>query len=365
MKRILAALAAVLLVGSAHAQRIYNQGELDAMLAPIALQPDGVVSQVLIASTYPDQVAEAARWSRANAHLSGDTAVRAVQNEPWDPAVKALVAFPDLLLRMDESPQWLRDLGEAFVNQEVQVMDTVQALRQRAQAAGHLSSNDQYVVYPQGEAIVVYPRTHYVYVNYYDPYVVYGPWWWPYYRPVFWRPWAPRPVLVAHGFFYTKPDWHRRHVHVVHKPVHVHQHHVVPGKWQPQKHVAARPYVRVPEAQRKPIVQSHNMPAASGFSHQKRQFASPQHQPQPRPQVQGQPRPQAQAQQRPQAQAQPRPQVQGQPRPEVRAQPRAEARSHPPAVQRQWGQQSSPRMHNGNGSAFRSQPGGGGWRPRS
>src|SRR5512134_3289731 len=150
MKKILAALAAVLVVGSAHAQRIYNQAELDSMLAPIALQSDGVISQILIAATYPDQVAEAARWSRANPHLSGDFGVRAVQNEPWDPAVKALVAFPDLLARMDESPQWLHDLGEAFVNQEVQVMDTVQGLRQRAQAAGHLSSSDQYVVYPQG-----------------------------------------------------------------------------------------------------------------------------------------------------------------------------------------------------------------------
>ena len=77
MKKILAALAAVLVVGTAHAQRIYNQAELDAMLAPIALQPDGVVSQILIAATYPEQVAEAARWSRANPHLSGDAAVRA------------------------------------------------------------------------------------------------------------------------------------------------------------------------------------------------------------------------------------------------------------------------------------------------
>ena len=343
MNKVLAVLAAFLLVGTAHAQRIYNQAELDAMLAPIALQSDGVISQILIAATYPDQVAEAARWSRANPHLSGDFGVRAVQNEPWDPAVKALVAFPDLLARMDESPQWLHDLGEAFVNQEVQVMDTVQTLRQRAQAAGHLSSTDQQVVYPQGEAIVVYPRTHYVYVNYYDPYVVYGPWWWPHYPPVFWRPWAPRPVFVAHGFFYTKPDWHRRHLHVVHKPVHVNQHHVVPGKWRPQKHVVVKPHVRVPESQRKPIIQSHNMPAASGFSQQKRQFGRPHQQPQSRPEVRGQPQPQ----------------VRAQPRADVRAQPRMEARGQPPVMQRQFGGQP-PRSHVGNGGSFRSQPGNGG-----
>jgi len=271
MKALLAAFAAFFLVGSAHAQKIYDQGELDALLAPIALQPDGVVSQVLIAATYPEEVAAAAAWSRANPHLRGDDAVRAVADERWDPAVKGMVAFPDLLARMVESPQWMHDLGEAFLLQEAHVMDTVQALRRRAQAAGHLASTSEYAVYPQGEAIVVEPRTQVVYVRYYDPYVVYGPWWWPHYRPVFWRPWAPRPVFVTHGFFYTRPDWHRRHVHVVHTPVHVRQQvHVVPGKWQPtRRQVVVRPYVRVPESQRRPIVQQH-MPAAGGFSPQNR-----------------------------------------------------------------------------------------------
>jgi hypothetical protein len=279
VKIVLALLAGLLFLGSAHAQRVYNQGELDALLAPIALQPDGVVSQVLIASTYPDEVAAGARWSRANPHLRGNDALRAVQNEPWDPAVKALVAFPDLLIRMDESPQWLHDLGEAFVLQQAHVMDTVQLLRRRAQAAGNLATTDQYAVYQQDEAIVVQPRTQIVYVRYYDPYVVYGPWWWPYYRPVLWRPWAPRPVFLAHGFFYSRPDWHRRQVHVVHRPVHVQHHQVAPGKWQPRNHVVVRPHVRVPESQRRPIVQSRplavtargtqkQMPAATGFTQQ-------------------------------------------------------------------------------------------------
>lgn len=306
VKLAIALLAGLLFLGNAHAQRVYDQAELDAMLAPIALQPDGVVSQVLIAATYPDEVAAAARWSRANPHMRGDPALRAVENEPWDPAVKALVAFPELLTRMVESPQWLHDLGEAFVGQQAQVMDTVQALRRRAQAAGHLASTDQTAVYDQGEAIVVQPRTQIVYVNYYDPYVVYGPWWWPYYRPVFWHPWAVRPVFVAHGFFYSKPDWHHRHVNVVHRPVHVVRHSVAPGKWQHGKyatgvvkpHVVAKPYVRVPESQRKPIVQQH-MPAASGFTHQpqhrgeaqhrggRQQLSAPQHQQRSRAQQPG------------------------------------------------------------------------------
>ena len=258
---------------------------------------------------------------------------------------------------MDESPQWLRDLGEAFLNQEVQVMDTVQALRQRAQAAGHLSSNDQYVVYPQGEAIVVYPRTHYVYVNYYDPYVVYGPWWWPYYRPVFWRPWAPRPVFVAHGFFYTKPDWHHRHVHVVHKPVHVHNHHVTPGKWQPQKHVVVKPYVPVPESQRQPIVQQRNMPAASGFSNQKREFVRQSARSPTR--GRGEPRQEVPATAARIAATGP---SRGEPRREVRAEPRQDnGRQAPSWARMGWGQQGWAReAHPGNGGGFRAQGNGGG-----
>lgn len=273
MKTLFAALAALLVSMPAQAQRVYQQAELDALLAPIALHPDGVLSQVLMAATYPDEVAAAARWSRANTAITGNDAVLAVQNEPWDPSVKALVAYPDLLARMGESPQWVRDLGEAFLVQQAQVMDTVQGLRRRAQTTGYLASNDSQAVYQSGEAIVVAPRTHIVYVPYYDPYVVYGPWWWPYYRPVFWRPWAPRPIVVVHGFFYSKPDWHHHHVRVVHKPVHVHaqqRQHVVPGKWEPRKIAVAKPHVRVPEAQRRPIVHGQSMPAASGFSHQRR-----------------------------------------------------------------------------------------------
>lgn len=264
MKYLIAALASVVMIGAAHAQRTFNQGELDAMLAPIALQPDGVVSQVLIAATYPEEVAAAAQWSRANPYMRGEDAVRAVQNEPWDPAVKSLLAFPELLARMNESPQWLHDLGEAFTAQQAQVMDTVQGLRRRAQAAGNLPSSGDYAVYEQGQAIVVEPRSQIVYVRYYDPYVVYGPWWWPYYRPVFWTPWVPRPVFVTHTFFHAKPVWQTRHV-------------VVPqGHWQPRKQVVvSKPYVRVPESQRRPIVQQH-MPAASGFSGQKREFVRQQ-----------------------------------------------------------------------------------------
>ena len=270
MKFILAILAALALGAPAHAQKVYTQAELDALLAPVALQTDGVLTQVLMAATYPEDVAAAAAWSRANPHLRGDSAIRAVEQEPWDPSVKSLLAFPELLARMDESPQWLHDLGEAFLTQQAQVMDTVQGLRRRAQANGQLVTTHDTAVYHQGEAIVVQPRAEVVYVRYYDPYVVYGPWWWgPYYRPVAWRPWHPYPVVVVRGFFYSAPDWHHRHVRVIHRPVYVHRHyHVAPGHWQHRAPVhrvqqhrahspahrahspAPRAYVRVPEAQR-------------------------------------------------------------------------------------------------------------------
>jgi len=319
MKIVLAALTALLLALPAQAQpRVYQQAELDALLAPIALHPDGVLSQVLMAATYPDEVAAAARWSRANPAITGDDAVRAVYSEPWDPSVKALVAFPDLLARMGESPQWVHDLGDAFLAQEAQVMETVQALRRRAQASGYLAANDHQAVYPSGDAIVVQPRTQVVYVPYYDPYVVYGPWWWPHYRPVFWRPWAPRPVFVAQGFFYSRPDWHQRHVRVVHRPAHAPAQVVVPGRWTPGRHHAqpsrsvseavreasqhpsVRQHVRTPESQRRPIVQSaphpsrsvaeavreatrQPMPAANGFSqpqqHQRRDWREDRREP--------------------------------------------------------------------------------------
>jgi hypothetical protein len=301
MKFVLAVLAVFALCAPAHAQKVYSQAELDALLAPVALQTDGVLSQVLMAATYPEDVAAAAAWSRANAHLRGDAAVRAADEQPWDPSVKSLLAFPELLARMDESPQWLRDLGEAFLGQQAQVMDTVQGLRRRAQANGQLVTSADTAVYQQGEAIVVQPRAQVVYVRYYDPYIVYGPWWWgPYYRPVVWRAWSPYPVFLAHGFFYSAPDWHHRHVRVVHRPVYVHRHHehVVPGRWQHRAHVQrapapalsnpvraqvqapvqtrVQPHVRVPEAQRKPIVQQHQpMPAANGYSHPKREAARP------------------------------------------------------------------------------------------
>jgi hypothetical protein len=278
---LLAALA--LLQAPAHAQaRYYEQAELDALLAPVALYPDAVLTNVLIAATYPDDLRDAADWSRANPQLGGDDAVRAAAPMPWHPSLKALVAFPELLARMDESPQWTADLGAAFIAQEPQVMESVQGLRRRAQASGALQSNSQQQVVQQGPTVIVQPvQPQIIYVPYYDPYVVYGPWWWPAYRPVYWRPWHPRPaVFVSATFFSGSVDWHRRHVtYVAPRRVFVQQ--VQPvnrerrGEWHDRRVEASRPissFNHVDQAQaasrfqerklqeQRPIVQGAQLP---------------------------------------------------------------------------------------------------------
>src|SRR5438552_1526981 len=132
MRTLLLALCLLLPLAPAHAQsRLYSQPELDALLAPIALYPDALLSEVLQASQFPGQVGDAARGA---------------QDPSWDPNVQALLAYPELLSRMAENPQWMLDLGSAYMSQTAQVVATVQSLRQRAQANGALQSDDQYRV---------------------------------------------------------------------------------------------------------------------------------------------------------------------------------------------------------------------------
>ena len=109
----------------------FSQQELDQMLAPIALYPDPLLSQILMAATYPLEIVEAARWIAAYPGLRGDDAVRAVAAQQWDPSVKSLVAFPQIVKLMDQRLDWTQRLGNAFLAQQAQVMDTVQELRRR------------------------------------------------------------------------------------------------------------------------------------------------------------------------------------------------------------------------------------------
>lgn len=234
-------------------QPVFLQQELDQMLAPIALYPDALLSQILMASTYPLEVVEAARWSRANPGLTGDDAVRAVQQYDWDPSVKSLVAFAQVLSTLDDKLEWAERLGEAFLNQQSQVMDTVQNLRQRAYAGGNLASTDQLRVGHDGQTIVVEPANpQVVYVPYYDPMVVYGSWSWPAYPPVYWAPWPGYywgpgyPVGFAWGvgiglsldFFFGACDWHRHTINVVnvnnyyYRGAHPSRRPVAPHQWE-------------------------------------------------------------------------------------------------------------------------------------
>lgn len=248
MKRLLAVLLALLLSQPALAQDRYTQAELDQLLAPVALYPDALLSQVLMAATYPLEVVEAARFSRAHPGLRGDEAVRAAQDRAWDPSVTSLLAFPHLLQRMDEQLDWTRQLGDAFLAQEGDVMDTVQHLRRKARAAGHLLADERLRVLDDGTVVVVeYANPSYVYVPYYDPWIVYGTWGWPAYPPVVWAPWPDYVVVrpgiwwgtrigISVGFFFGAVDWKHRHVSVVH----VHDHYVrsraprpiVAGRWR-------------------------------------------------------------------------------------------------------------------------------------
>jgi len=180
----------------------FSQEELDQMLAPIALYPDALLGQVLIASTYPLEVVLADRWVKQNKNLKGNALNDAVDRQNWDASVKALVPFPEVLSMMSDKTEWTQRLGDAFLSQQDDVMDTVQRLRDKAYAAGNLKTTEQQVVVVEREIIRVEPANpQVVYVPVYDPRWVYGPWWWPAYPPYVVYPYRPG-VVIAPGFMW-------------------------------------------------------------------------------------------------------------------------------------------------------------------
>jgi hypothetical protein len=161
--------------------------QLQQLVAPIALYPDSLVAQILAASTFPDQVVEADRWLQSHADLKGEELARQVDQQPWDPSVKALTAFPSVLGNMDKNLSWTSSLGDAYYNQQPDVMDAVQVMRHRAEQAGNLKSTQQQNVQDQGSDVTIAPANpDVVYVPAYDPWGVYGgpiaawPGWYPY-----------------------------------------------------------------------------------------------------------------------------------------------------------------------------------------
>ncbi|MEX3979843.1 DUF3300 domain-containing protein [Paraburkholderia sp. EG287A] len=193
----------------------YKPEELEALVAPIALYPDSVLAQVLMASTYPLEIVHAARWVKEHPKLKGDEAVKAVQDQPWDTSVKSLVAFPQALEPMNDKLDWTQKLGDAFLAQEKDVLAAVQRLRARAQDSGNLKSNEQQkVVVEQPPAqggqtsqtiVKIEPANpEVIYVPAYNPTVVYGAWSYPAYPPYAWPPY---PAYYPGGALMTGFAW--------------------------------------------------------------------------------------------------------------------------------------------------------------
>lgn len=207
-------------------QGVFGVAELDQMVAPIALYPDSLLAQVLMAATYPGNVADAVAWSKAHPDAKGDDAVRQVAAQPWDPSVQSLVAFPQVMATLGMDPPWVQRLGDAFLAQPDDVMDAVQRLRRQAQAAGNLQSNEYQRVSEQPVAaapepaaapatggtveqvqttssptIIIEPSNpETVYVPSYNPTTVYGTWAYPSYPPAYYPPpsyYYPGSALVA------------------------------------------------------------------------------------------------------------------------------------------------------------------------
>jgi hypothetical protein len=201
-------------------QQALTQQQLQQLVAPIALYPDALLAQILAASTYPLEVAMAARWSEKNPSLKGAALQDAMQNEPWDPSVKGLTSVPQVLAMMNEKLDWTNQLGEAFLSQPNDVQNAIQALRKQAETTGNLKSskeqnvrriaappNTDYVGPP--EYIAIEPiEPDYVYVPVYDPLAVYGSGYWsPAYAPFFWYPpwWTVGPVFGFGAALFVGP----------------------------------------------------------------------------------------------------------------------------------------------------------------
>ncbi len=207
--------------------------QLDQLVSPIALYPDPVIAQILMAATYPLEIVEADRWLQTpgNAALKGDQLEEALQQQPWDPSVKSLTSFPQLLHMLDTNLQWTEQLGDTFLAQQADIMDAIQRLRQRAQVAGNLASTPQQTVSTEDQEIAIEPvNPDSLYVPAYNPWCVYGVWPYPDYPPLYSGAWdgscAPADYSLAFGpaIYPALPfwawgafDWRHRLIHIRHQ----------------------------------------------------------------------------------------------------------------------------------------------------
>jgi len=213
---------ALFLPSSTAAQGKFSPAQIEQLVAPIALHPDVLLSQILMASTYPLEVVQAQRWVDRNSGLKGVELEEALKPQEWDPSVKALCGFPTVLKQMSDSLDWTRDLGDAFVGQKTELMDAVQRLRKRALDSGNLSTTPQQKIVRADGTIVIEPASpEVIYVPAYSPLVVYGPgWYYPYWYYPYW--YYPPPhgggyVSFGIGFWWgsacwSRCDWHQHTV---------------------------------------------------------------------------------------------------------------------------------------------------------
>jgi hypothetical protein len=183
----------------------YPPQQLDQLLAPIALYPDPLLAQIMMAATYPLEIVEAERWVQDpnNSQLRGDALDAALQQQSWDPSVKSLVPFPQILVMMNSRLDWTQAIGNAFLAQQAAVMDSVQRLRAQAQAAGTLQSTPQQTVSADGSNIMVEPTNpDQLYVPYYNPAAAYGSWAYPDYPPTYFPPPAGYGYTAGSGLYF-------------------------------------------------------------------------------------------------------------------------------------------------------------------
>ena len=257
---IMAALLCLLPLGAlaqtpaaAPSQALLKPAELDQLVAPIALYPDPLLSEVLIASTYPLEVVQADRWAKSNSSLKGEALTAALAKQGWDDSVKALAQVPNVLTMMADQLDWTQKLGDAMLAQQPELMDAIQRLRGRAQANGKLQSTKELTVTvksaapaqggggqaQEGQApaqyIVIEPTSPTeMYVPYYDPAVVYGAWPYPDYSPYYFPPppgyYAGGAIAAGIAFgsavaighaIWGNCDWGRRNINVANRNVNI------------------------------------------------------------------------------------------------------------------------------------------------
>jgi hypothetical protein len=208
----------------------YSMQQLDQILAPVALYPDPLLTSIMTAATYPLEIVQADRWlsDPNNAALAGDQLTAALRGQDWDPSVKSLVPFPPILKMMSDQLDWMQQLGNAFISQQADVMNEVQALRRQADANGKLASGPQATVTQDDGAIAIQPTDpNSLSIPAYNPAAVFGPWPYPGYPPDNFAPagyedavapddglyWGPPLLIVGALWFWDPIDWRHHSVH--------------------------------------------------------------------------------------------------------------------------------------------------------